>query len=360
MITDFQIALVSAAAVVVIGVVVFNRWQEARYRKRAEQSFSADHADVLIEGEPATRGRVEPQLGALPDIDDLEFIGDHNSPVVDQPIVPRDAESSVSPALNGEVDSIALILADVPLTPEQYHPAIAASEAENVLWEGLVDGLWQPIDPADDRHYRELRAGIQLANRGGAIEATALYAFGDMIAHFAEGVGAVSQREDAEAAMQRAQRLDAFCADSDIEIAVNLVGKSGVTFATTKVRGLAEAGGMTVNEEGEYLLRDALGRVQFTLRAMGPSSAIGGAYLTGLTLALDVPRTPQPVQTFERVFQLALQFADALHGELVDDNHRLLTATSRKKIADSIAAIVAGMEQCGIVPGSSVALRLYA
>src|SRR6266481_2376599 len=106
MITDFQIALVSAAAVVVIGVVVFNRWQEARYRKRAEQSFSADPAAVLIDGEPAMRGRVEPQLGALPEIDDLEFIGDRNSPVVDQPIVPRDVESSVSPALNGEVDSI--------------------------------------------------------------------------------------------------------------------------------------------------------------------------------------------------------------------------------------------------------------
>ncbi len=371
--TDFQIALVSAAAVIVIGVLIFNRWQEAKYRKRAEQSFTGSHADVLIDGaaasspsSPSSRERVEPQLGALPEVDDLEFIGDYNSPLVDQPIVPKDAESTILPALNAEVDAIALIMADAPLTPEQYHPAIAATGVERILWEGLVEGMWRPIDPADDMPYRELRAGIQLANRGGPIDATALYAFGDMIGHFAEGLGAVCQREDAEAALLRAQKLDAFCADNDVEIAVNLIGKSGTTFATTKVRGLAEAGGMVARAVGqggsgatEYDMRDELGRTLFTLRAGGDTQGFSGAYLTGLTLALDAPRTPQPVRTFERMFQLALQFADTLHGELVDDNQKTLTANGRRQIAESIAAIAAGMEKRGIVPGSSVALRLY-
>ena len=60
------------------------------------------------------------------------------------------------------------------------------------------------------------------------------------------------------------------------------------------------------------------------------------------------------------MFQLALQFADALHGELVDDNQKPLTAKGRKHIGDTIASIAAGMEARGIVPGSTVALRLYA
>ncbi len=110
---------------------------------------------------------------------------------------------------------------------------------------------------------------------------------------------------------------------------------------------------------GEYEMRDDLGRTLFTLRTSGDTPGFSGSYLTGLTMAMDAPRTPQPVRNFDRMFQMALQFADTLHGELVDDNQKVLTANGRRHIAESIAAIGARMEERGIVPGSSVALRLY-
>jgi hypothetical protein len=123
---------------------------------------------------------------------------------------------------------------------------------------------------------------------------------------------------------------------------------------------MAEAAGMSATDKGAYLLRDGSGRALFTLSARGDKPAIAGAYLTGLSLTLDLPRTPAPVQSFDRMFQLGLQLADTLHGELVDDNGLLLTSIGRKQIAESIAQTVSGMEARGIVPGGSVALRLYA
>jgi len=180
---------------------------------------------------------------------------------------------------------------------------------------------------------------------------------------FAHGIGAVSQREDIAAAMRRAQSVDALCADTDIEIAVNIIGKSGVTFATTKVRGLAESNGLTPIASGEFVLRDELGHVLFTLRNMNPEEPAGikmaGAYLTGLSFALDVPRTPQPEKTFEKMMTLALRFADALQGEVVDDNRKLLTANGRKVISDTIVQIGSDMQSRGVAPGSPAALRLY-
>ena len=69
--------------------------------------------------------------------------------------------------------------------------------------------------------------------------------------------------------------------------------------------------------------------------------------------------SPLPGKTFERMMALALRFADTLHGEVVDDNRKLLTANGRKVIAETIAQIAGAMEARHVVPGSSAALRLY-
>ncbi|MBL8524855.1 MAG: hypothetical protein JNN20_14290 [Betaproteobacteria bacterium] len=366
MISDFQMALGGIAIVVIVAVIVYNRWQESKYKKRYERAFSADHPDVLFDGE-----RVEPKLGEMPapsfkaatdDIEEGMF-----APIVSSPITPRDADHGSTAAINAEIDTVALVLADSPMLPDQFWPVVDQSRkvSKHVLWEGLVGGLWQPIDANidDDKGFRELRAGLQLASRSGPVDSNTLALFNEMMASFAQGIGAVSQREDINLAMHRAQTVDAFCADTDIEIAVNIIGKSGVTFATTKVRGLAESNGMMANESGEYVLRDDLGNLQFTLRNMEANEQPGikhaGAYLTGLSLALDVPRTVQPEKVFERMMALALRFADTLQGEIVDDNRALLTANGRKVIGETIAQISATMVSHNVLPGSPAALRLY-
>jgi hypothetical protein len=111
-------------------------------------------------------------------------------------------------------------------------------------------------------------------------------------------------------------------------------------------------------------LKDDYGRVLFCLRngysAEAPTLRGEQPYFTQITFALDVPRTPEPGRIFERMFTLALQFADVLHGELVDDNKKLLTANGRKVIGETILGITGEMQNHGVAPGCSVALRLYA
>lgn len=363
MISDFQMALGGAAIVVIVAVIIYNRWQESKYKKRYERAFSADHPDVLFDGD-----RVEPKLGDMPGarpVDDIEE--GMFAPIVQAPITPRDADNGSGAAINAEIDTVALVLADAPMLPDQFWPVVEQSRkvSRRVLWEGLVGGLWQPIDDNidDDRGFRELRAGLQLASRSGPVDGGTLALFNDMMAAFAQGIGAVSQREDVNLATARARSVDAFCADTDIEIAVNIIGKSGVTFASTKVRGLAESNGMVAAESGEYLMRDELGNSLFVLRNMSAAEPPGikhaGAYLTGLSFALDVPRTPRPDKVFEQMMQLTMRFADALHGEIVDDNRALLTANGRKVIAETIGQIAATMTARNVVPGGSAALRLY-
>lgn len=365
MISDFQIALAGIAIFITVAVMVYNRWQESKYRKNAERAFSNNHPDVLFEE------RVEPKIGNLTqgspaglmdDVDEGMF-----APIVAEPIMPRSEDKPGVAAINAEIDTIALVLADNPMRPEQFWPTVVQSRqvSKHILWEGLVGGLWQPIDDNtdDDKGFRELRASLQLASRSGPVDAGTLHAFDEMIVAFAHGIGAVTQREDVNAALQRAQAVDAFCADTDIEIAVNIIGRSGVTFATTKVRGLAESAGMVVASSGEYVMRDELGNVQYSLRNMNADEPPGirqaGAYLTGLSFALDVPRTPLPEKTFDRMMALVMRVADALQGEIVDDNRKLLTANGRKVITETIQQLAAQMQARNVAPGSPAALRLY-
>jgi hypothetical protein len=420
MISDFQLALGGAAAAIVVGVLVYNRWQETKYKRRAERAFGVDHPDVLIDGaggkssndekpgrtEPAFAPtaikrdapieRVEPHIGnALPraeaaamaapistqpspnpratnfqaataplsaddDFDDLTPIGDFAADA------PNDGAHTVPPpSLHAEIDSMALILADETLSPNQYQPMVAHTEklGKGVRWEGLVGGLWQGILRDTHENFRELRAGIQLADRQGAIDQATLAGFNDLIVKFSASVNAVSQREDVSVAARRAQAIDAFCADTDIEIAVNVIGKNGGTFAVTKLRGLAESKGMLAIDSGEYVMRDDRGHLLYTLRNFDPAEPPGikrsTGYIAGITFALDVPRTPNAQRVFEQMFNLANQFSDVMQGEVVDDNRRALTANGRKVIADTIVHISTEMEAKGIEPGSATALRLY-
>ena len=393
MISDFQLVLIGVIAFIIVGVVVYNRWQEAKYKKGAERMFSSERNDALFAAnEPPSADstqRRDPSFGRPFDkletaeqdaLDDLTrpigadpaygigaVLAEPHNPVLGESRNPvRGAAGDMLPAINTEVDTVAMMLADAPVEADVYAPMVEQSRAiaGHVLWEGLVGGLWQPIDPSLDEPYREIRAGLQLADRGGQVEVSTLAQFDDAMSAFAATIGAVSQREDLTDAQRRAQMVDQFCAETDIEIAVNIIGKSGVTFAATKVRGLAEAQGLEALPAGEFALKDDYGRTLFTLRNGNPAEppTLRGEqpYFTLLTFALDVPRTPHPGQIFERMFNLALQFADVLHGEVVDDNKKTLTANGRKVIAETIHAINGEMQQRGVVPGSSVALRLYA
>ena len=363
MLTQFQLVLIGIIAIVIVGVLIYNRWQEARYRREAERAFSAARGDALFHN--SDEGRVEPSLGALPTVDEPAALEGFDTPLVDRPMTPQAVASDLVPAIHAEIDTVATILADAPVSPDVFAPMIEAAQAisPRILWEGLCDQVWQPVDPSLDDEYRELRAGLQLADRGGPIDAQRIVRFNEAMAGFASGIGAVSQREEADAAVARSQAIDAFAVDCDIEIAVNLVGREGATFAATKVRGLAEANGMRVEENGECTLRDEVGRLLFTLRngdaAEPPGIRRDSGYHTLLTLALDVPCTPRAAASFERMFGLALMLADRLGADVVDDNHKLLTASGRTLIADAVGKIEAHMAAKGIPTGSANALRLF-
>ena len=77
----------------------------------------------------------------------------------------------------------------------------------------------------------------------------------------------------------------------------------------------------------------------------------------GVTLELDVPRTPQGA--FAQFRDSVQFFARELNARIVDDNRQPLGPAAFDAIGARLQAVHRSMEAHGIVPGGALALRLF-
>ena len=144
--TDFQMSLIAAGGVFVVGVITYNKWQEYKARKSVERAFASDHDDVLMrDGEQAPAvDRHEPVLEA-----DLEADLDDKAPVVaKEPVLDADAfvpaDVKPEPQLDTSAPTPAATPAKAtsPVTPTASAPATSyrasgASAAQDAVAASL-------------------------------------------------------------------------------------------------------------------------------------------------------------------------------------------------------------------------------
>jgi hypothetical protein len=78
-----------------------------------------------------------------------------------------------------------------------------------------------------------------------------------------------------------------------------------------------------------------------------------------LILLLDVPRTSDPAVAFRQMHETAEVLAGALQGEITDEAGRVLGPRDLELITTQIHSRLEQMEALGIIPGSTVAQRLF-
>jgi len=349
--SELQLGLLGIGALVVLGVLVYNKLQEARLKRQAEEVFGSKHDDVLLagkSGDPPSRQpadsteRIEPTLSAA------------------------SAEAATaSGVLDARIDFIATLETDAAVAGGAISTAIVdcqAKPAKAVSWEGYnrQTNSWEPL--AASGEYQMLRAGLQLADRKGAANQQDLTDFGAMAHAVADAIGARCTLGEPAAALQRAQQLDALCADVDVQIGLNLISRGGAV-PGTRIRALAEAHGLALERDGRFHRRDDTGLELYTLCNMEPAAfaAEGMKELAtkGLTLLFDVARVPGGIVAFDRYVEFTRTLAEALPAGIVDDNRQPLDDAGLGKIRAQLQALYASMEQQGIPAGGPLALRLF-
>ena len=364
--------LVALGALVIAGVIGFNKWQELKHRRNA-RGFSSGHEDVLLSGRTAkaqpasvagadealTPGvRVEPGWDAGPDAAQAsqnrieeEPAAEAQSPAAGRNAAPERVSGALATAvLDERVDYIAELEFSSPLTAAQAGELAAGLALSRTVGCDGFNGhanAWEAL--VADALYARLRIGMQLTDRGGPVREADLAAFSRAIEAIGAEGGAKIAWTGAQNPLTRAVELDAFCAEVDVQIGISLV--AGATFAETKFRGLAEANGFAREDDGVFRRRDDSGRELLSLRQSAPAA---------VSLALDVPRVPREAAAFGLLAHCARTLAKGLDAKIVDDNQRVLDDAMLARIGQGVGGIHGRMEAAGLDAGGALALRLFA
>ena len=313
----------------------------------------------------------------FPDAPDIEtplqtladaLIEEDEEPAFSNPAAPAAEDADMLPlGMDDQIDLIGLIHLSAPLTGAALRAALQPLPGfeKATQWLGRDDvGIWHPLTKDQEQTlFFHMAGALQFADRSGAVSRECLRKFQLKMDTVAEQLGAELEWHGTDDPLRYAADLDQFCIDVDVMVGFHIVNGSNGPFAATKLRGIAEAGGMRLHEDGAFHEETEEGTTLFTLvnhdqRPFTPE-LLRTAFISGISFQLDVPRVRNCPEAFNQMAMLARKMESSLGGRLIDDNQQPLSNESMDKIRDQLRIIYAKMVARGIIPGSPSALRLF-
>lgn len=337
--SEFQLGLLFIGALAIAGVIVYNRTQEHLARRQAERAFGSKHQDVLLRDSAPRR---EPTLEPVPRKADQE-------------------PGTATRALPDEsLDYVVNLTAQRPLPVSaflEYWRPLEHRFARRAFAAASEDGsAWKRIAQGDTGTYEAFQTALQLVSRAGVARESDLIEFRSEVENLAVALGATVAAPELKRVIARARELDQFCADTDIQVALNLIAGIGDSISSANLDAAVRAAGLERAAEGAYVLRDAEGNLLYTV---SPAAEANQGEFSKIGFYLDVPRVREIGKTYESMARLAGQLAAGLEGTLVDDNGRPLDEKSLAAIGAELDTVRQALERRGLPPGGSLALRLF-
>lgn len=359
--TELHLALLALAAVLLVALYGYNKWQERRALRELDRSLRGEVGDPLLAPEPAVPARprhppagvqrIEPRLG-LPEVeaDATEPVPAQGAPEAGPAVAP--VEWIEDPMLDfvlelrctHAVDGVSVFDAAAPLA--QLNLALPVSL---VAWDARTQ---QWVKPDRFGFYSDLLAAVQLVDRRHALDESGASRFLAAVQRIAAALDADVDAPDAQRIAAMAQELDRLCGRFDVQIGLTVDSPAGAWDAETLARAIARLGLEEV-EPTCWRRRDEQGLTLFTVTAASLLS-------DRLVLELDVPTAPAQAAPLRQMAQAAHDLARELGGRVVDDHGRPIDDAALQAIDARLATLYAEMRAAGIEPGGARALRLYA
>jgi len=344
--SELQLGLVAVGALVIVGVLVYNRVQVGRAQRAADAAFKSGHADVLMGGGDGSGGEVARTHEAR------HHAGERAQPAGDAALPDARLDYVIELTSASAVPATSLL---------EHWDALARRFRDRVLVSGAAGDAWRPIAHGDRAPYGQVRAGLQLVNRAGVAGEAEVIEFRSEVENFAARLGFHAASPEMKAALEEARMLDAFCAERDIQAALHVVAQDADGFAVVAILDAAGRHGLAPDGHGRFASADAAGRTLFTLSDRGGArlDAQPAAPVAAISLTMDVPRAPDTRRSFEAMARAAQALAGELQGRLVDDNGNALDERALGAIEAELARVAAELSSRGFVPGEALALRLF-
>jgi ZipA, C-terminal FtsZ-binding domain len=350
--------LLSIAAVLLVALYLYGKWQERKSAQIDESQSDLDAAPLqrpLPGREASARNtrqapvRIEPTMGISVEPD--SFTGE-----------PASGDAFVeAPSVGSWVEDALL---DVMLELRCVHSfdGVAALEARAQLdrlalplpthlmvWDSKA-GRWSLPDRFG--FYSEMLIGVQLASRRHSLGEIDASRFVATVQQIAVAIDADFDPPDVARLVQQAVELDTLCARFDVQITLTLEALAH-SWSHAEVNAAASEAGLSEVERERWERLDAQHPTALSVTSAASFPA------QRLTLVLDVPASTANPSPLSLLFAAAHQLAARLNARVVDDNGRIVESTAQSVIGAELDTLLGDMRAAGIEPGSMRARRLY-
>lgn len=265
------------------------------------------------------------------------------------------------------IDVSATIELEHPVSGEavlQHMPATRRVGSKPYAIEGLdqANGVWEPPQPG--RRYGALQAGVQLANRVGALNEIEYSEFVMKTQALADAVGGTPEFPDMLDAVARARELDAFASEHDAQLSVTLRARHTAWSAGYVQQNAARLG---------FVAGVLPGRMVLPASVSGQPPVLGLHYdaqaaqaedpaqtaIREMTLSLDVAQVARSEQPYVRLREAATRLAEVMDGQITDDNGQPLSTDAMDLIGSELENLYDKLDERELSAGSVLARRLF-
>ena len=270
-------------------------------------------------------------------------------------------------SLDALIDVIAAIEIEHPISGEATIAAMPATRrVGNKLFilEALhtETGLWE--QPRNGQRYSAFQAGVQLANRMGALNEIEFSEFVLKIQHFSDTVNGAPEFPDMLDEVARARELDNFASAHDAQL----------SFTIKAVKTAWSPGYVQQNAARLGFVAGVIpGRMVVPAPAVGLPPILGLTFdaqaamsedptqsaIWELTLSLDVPQVDRQEEPFARMVHTADELARVMDGAVTDDNGQALSQAAIASISKDLQALYDTLDARDLSAGSVQARRLF-
>lgn len=373
--STLQISLAIVGGLVLAAVVAYNAWVTRRSAprtasERSPQAPQAADADTQPQADGGDE-RIEPVLGealaASPEGQPGADAAPRMPPAVAVTLSHVVSTPEKRPGLDALIDVIAPLTPEGPVSGEALIAALPATRrvgSKPFAVEGLNEASGEWESPRPGQRYAALQAGVQLANRSGALNDIEFSEFVVKTQAYADAVGAAPDFPDMRAEVARARELDHFASGHDAQLGFTLRARRAAWSPGYVAQHAARLGFVAGALPGRMVLPVTQpGQAPVLSLAFDPQAAMAEdpeqSALREFTLTLEVTHVPRSEQPFVRLRQAATALAEAMDGAITDDAGQLLSTDTMDAIGADLENLYDALDSRDLSAGSPQARRLF-
>ncbi len=342
---SLQLSLLLLGGLVLLAMVLYSNWLTRKNTPRQAEPFESGLPEALD-------GRIEPHLSEH-GLDGNSFAGS---------LVPEK-----KPGLDSLIDAIAPIALEAPMSGEALLAAMPSTRrvgSKPYAIEGLnIDSeRWET--PLAGQHYSQLQAGVQLANRSGALNDIEFSEFAMKTQDFCDLINGTPDMPVMRSEVNRARELDQFASGHDAQLVLMVHARRAAWSPNYIQQTAAKFGFVMGSIAGRMVIPASVSglppvvSLNFDALAALADDPTQSA-LRQITLGLDVAQVGRNEKPFQRMREVADALAQEMDGVVTDDQGAAFLPEGMAVIAAELEQLYDTLAERELAAGSPLARRLF-